>query len=329
VTQCDIDFLYNSFATIDHGPGDIYFDSNQTMSYNIYLGPQHKMYLQDDMSLNGSTWYIHFSRADEPLLYIDAGKTVTLEDVVLKDFSPEYVSFGDATSKLIFGSGTTIELAENIVLSDQWTFTGDCTIKGFDKTIGFATGGMLDVYDSSILRLEDVTLCGVGYTPDNLRCRTNDGLIVLQDTKVGLVSDYSFSYGAMIFKQEVKITGSSTFEYATNQTSTIEACSTLFVDFGTTFHYSPPVADRDLLYMTNTSSRLHLNGCTLSSSPTGFRATRGMILFDNFVTLSAQGQVDSEAIAFGNIDDATGATDPIVGVLGGAYVEAYGYIDMK
>ena len=327
VNQDDINILYSYVGSIDHGPGDIYFDTNQTMSYNIYLGPQHKMFLEGDMTLNGSTWYIHFSRADEPLLFIDPGKTVTLRDVVLKDFSPDLVSFGDSDSKLIFGGGTTLELAENVSLTQEWTFTGDCTIKGFDKTITLGTGARLDVYGGGTLRLEDVELCGVG--AENLRCRTTDGVIVLQDSKIGLASDYTFSYGAMIFKQEVKITGTNTFAYSTEQTSTIDSCATLFVDFGATFHYAPPIANRDLLYMTDTSSRLHLNGCTLSSTPTGFRATRGMVLFDNFVTLSAQGQVSSEAISFGKTDDPSGTNDVMVGVLGGAYVEAYGYIDMK
>ena len=327
--QADIDLLYQYFSTIDHGPSDISFDTNQTMSYNIYLGPEHTMSILDNMILNGGSWYIHFSRADNPIFFVDPGKTVTLQNVVLKDFSPDYVSFGDASSKLVFGEGTTLELAENITLATELTFTGDCTIKGFDKEINFAAGGRLDVYDGSTLRLEDVELCGVGYAEDNLRCRTNDGSIVLQNCKLGIANNYSFSYGSMLFKEDVRITGTSTFEYSTMMGSTIDVCSCLLVDFGSTFKYAPPIANRDLLIMTNTSSKLHLNGCTLHSTTTGLRLTKGMVLFDNFVTLSADGQVVSEAISFGKTDDPSGTNDAIVGVLGGAYVEAYGYIDMK
>jgi len=325
----DISNLYVYINSIDHGPYNIFFSVTQTMSYNIYLGPHHKMYLQDDLTLNGSTWYIHFSRANEPLLYIDAGKTVTLRDVVLKDFHPDYVSFGDVNSKLVFGGGTILELIDDFVLTHQWTFTGDCKIKGFETKITLGSGGIIDVYDSSSLTLEDLTISGLSALSNNMRCRTNDGSIIIKDSELAMSDDYAFTIGSMRFEHDARLTGTKVFTYSTSMTSTIASESMIYVDHGTTFKYDPPVANRYLLYMTDTTSKLNLNGCVLYSTPTGLILKRGMVLFDNYVTLSAEGLLQSEAIALGDPVDADGIDDLIVNVLGGAYVETYGYVDMK
>lgn len=315
----DTALLFSYLSTIDHGPFELYFDSPPTMSYNIYLGPQHRMFLQSDMTFNGSTWYIHFSRANEPLLFIDPGKTVTLRDVVLKDFHPSYVSFGDEDSTLVFGGGTTVEIIEDFTLSEQWTFTGNCTIKGFNTKITLGAGGIIDVYDGSTLTLEDITISGLSSITNNLRCRTNDSSIVCKDSELALSDDYAFTVGSISFVHDVKLSGTKAFVYSSLMSSTIANESSLYIDHGTTFSYAPPIANRNLLVMTDTTSRLHLNGAVLYSTPTGLRLTEGMVLLDNYVTISAQGIVQAEAIFF---------DDLIVVPLGGSYVETYGYIDM-
>jgi len=329
VIHPDIDNIYLFLSTIDHGPFNLYFDSDTTMSYNIYLGPHHNMQLAADMTLNGSTWYIHFSRANEPLLLIDPGKTVTLRDIVLKDFHPSYVSFGDATSELVFGGGTTIEFIDDFTLTRRWTFTGNCKLKGFDTKITLGSGGVIDVYDGSSLTLEDLTISGLSSTLNNLRCRTNDGSIVLKDSELALSNDYVFDTGSLSFEHDVKLTGTRTFVYSSSMTSTIASESRLYVDHGVTLRYDPPIANGHLLYMTNTTSKLHLNGCVLCSTPTGLILKRGMVFFDNYVTLSAEGLLQSEAIVFGDPVDVSGTDDLIIVPLGGSYVETYGYIDTK
>lgn len=327
--NADLDLLFLYFSTIDHGPYNYIFNTNITQTFNIYLGPHHKMFLQEDLNYNGSTWYIHFSRASEPLLYIDPGKTVTLHNVVLKDFHPDYVSYGDANSNLVFGGGTTIEFIEDFTLTRQWTFTGDAKVKGFETKIALGVGGIIDVYDSSSLTLEDLSIAGLSSITNNLRCRTNDGSIVVKDSELMLSNDYALSTGGMRFVHESKLTGTNRFVYATSMTSTLATESLLYVDHGVTFSYCPPTADRNLFVMTDTTSKLHLNGAVLHSTSTGMMLRCGMVLFDNYVTLSAEGLTVSEAIALGDPADADGVDDVVCCALGGAYIETFGYIDMK
>jgi hypothetical protein len=320
----DIMTLNSYVSTVDHGPSNVYYDTSVTMSYNVYLGPLHTMEIRNSLVLDGATYYIHFSRSNQPLFFIDAGKTVTLQNVVLKDFLPEQVSFGDAQSKLVFGQGTTIELGGPISLSQPWTFIGNSKVQGNAITLG--NGGLLDVA-GGVLSLDNIVLQNLG--ANQLRCRTNDGVIQLRDSELVLASNYNFSYGALEFTHDVKLCGTNTFVYSSVMGSTIDAASRLLLDTGITFSYDPVTANRDLLYMTDTSAVLHLNGCTLYSTVTGLRLSRGRVLFDNFVTLSADGTVAAQALSFGKVEDLAGVNDVIVEVLSGADVEQYGYVDIK
>ena len=83
-------------------------------------------------------------------------------------------------------------------------------------------------------------------------------------------------------------------------TSTIAQKSMLFFDFDTTFSYDPPIANRDLLYMVDGTSAFFLNGCTLHSTATGLRLTKGFLFLDNGTTFSCEGTNISESISFGD-----------------------------
>jgi len=319
--------LSSGLDSIDHGPGDIYYSSNTIMSYNIYLGPEHKMHIQDDMVLNGSTYYIHFSRANEYLLLMDSGKSLTLQNIVLKDFSPDYVS---DWSNIEFGDGVTIELCKDETLSNVWTFTSQGRIKGFGNTIALSSGGRIETSSDNNLILEDLIISGVAYEAENLRCRFSDSSITLKNSLLVLENDYTFSFGSFIFEDEVTIMGpTKSFVYSSESTSTINSESTLFVDIDTTFSYDPTVANRDLLVMSGTTSRLYLNGCTLYSTATGMRLKNGTALFDNFVTVSADGQGVSEAISFGDENASLDEDGVRTEVLSGARVEVYGYVYIR
>ena len=108
--------------------------------------------------------------------------------------------------------------------------------------------------------------------------------------------------------------------------STIDFNSTLYVDNGATFRYAPTRVERDLLYMKDKSSRLFLDGCTLHSTKTGMRLTRGKLLLDNNVVFSSEGNAVSEAICFG---DGTAANDLDIQVLADAQVNVYGRLEYE
>ena len=104
-------------------------------------------------------------------------------------------------------------------------------------------------------------------------------------------------------------------------TSSIASSATLSIMEGAVFHYAPASNNRDLLYMTDRTSSLYLNSCTLKSTTTGLRLTRGSLFIDNDVTFSCDGIEPSESISFG---DGTVSNDVDVTGLSGTEVTVYG-----
>ena len=165
-------------------------------------------------------------------------------------------------------------------------------------------------------------------------------MIVLDNIELTLSRSYSFTTGSLRFEHDVVVTGSQVFTYLTRKSSTIASNSTLLFDIGSTFNYAPtgvgstdgsffsqteiqdlasglsdnfgvarsttklfPEIPKDLLVMTDKSSRLFLNGCTLKSSQAGLRLTKGTLVVDHknfFQNYNNPNKRREMAITFGN-----------------------------
>ena len=199
------------------------------------------------------------------------------------------------------------------------TFIDHGHIKSDNHHIVLEDGGAIVAGAGAHLTIENAEIYGI--SGSNLRCEDDTSIIELKGCTLRLDSDYSFSLGRFLFKQEVVITGTHKFIYDSRMGSTIDVNGVLMIDPGTTFSYAPPGNNRDLLYMTDKSSLLYLNGCTLYSTATGMRLTRGSLFLDNDVTFSCAGTNPSESIAFG---DGTSDGDLDVTWLSGAYLTVHG-----
>ena len=196
----------------------------------------------------------------------------------------------------------------------------DTVINGFSSgNIILSAGSELFIENNTTTTLKNLTLTNL--SAERLVMGGIGSTLALENVTVFLDGDYSFTQGHLYIHDDVNICGTNSFAYQAAQQSYIAPFSTLYFDVGSTFSYKPTVATRTLLSMNNETSRLYLNGCTLYSTSTGFRLDRGTVLFDNFVTLSADGQVDSESISFGESDNV------VTEVLSAACVEIFGYVN--
>ena len=150
----------------------------------------------------------------------------------------------------------------------------------------------------------------------------SNSVLALENTTIFLDGDYSFTQGYLYIHHDVKICGTSNFNYLSTQSCYIDQFSKLYFDFDTTFNYAITAESfRELIHMTDNTSKLHLNGCSLYSTSTGMKLTSGQVFFDNLVTLSSGGQTVEEAMLFQD--------DCVVTPLSGACVEVYGQVDFK
>jgi hypothetical protein len=228
-----------------------------------------------NMTWNGGGCAIQFARGtgQSASLVVAAGKTVTFENVVLKDFSSACCSLG-ASASLVFGNGVTIELGANEDLSMTWSFTGQSTasiIRGVGNNlnlgslssnyVGLSVGaGGASASSSTTLWLNDVHIVGLqgGVNLDNfvtanttystarsyiasrnlIRCVNYGDIINLRNSDITLAGNYTLTAGSINIYNDVAIKGQGyTFAFSSNGTLAIQSASTLLVDRNVTFSY--------------------------------------------------------------------------------------------
>jgi len=286
--------------TIDHGPLPV--DINQTttsLSFDIWLSREHKMFVNVDSTLDGHGHFIHFSHDGTDLLNIADGKTLVLKNVVLKGLTEDDLGLG-AGSHIIFGDGTLVSLFADPDLNMTWTFQGQTILNGSGEELKLKSQGNIFVTGTgSSLLFENIVVSGVA--GNNIRCMDDSCTFSFYNTTLILDDTYSLTTGKFEVLSTLDIVGSWTFNYATQAQSIIQPNGTLLLDMGSIFNYAPISNNRDLLSMADVTSRLYMNGATVASTTTGLRLTNGMLIIDKENFLRNDGAVAlSQGISFGN-----------------------------
>lgn len=209
----------------------------------------------------------------------------------------------------------TLVLDSDVNILAPINFRRTCKINGRGKRINLSSGSFI-VRPGATLTIEDAEIQGMGSS--NLRCMTNNGAITLRNSIVTLAREYTFSQGALLFAENVVLTGTNKFNYTSKLSSTIASASTLFLDHDVTFSYAPLRAAQNLLYMADATSELYLNGCSLHSTRTGLSLSDGILTLDDKVTMSSEAKFNAEALRLNsNLD---------IRVRGGASLELFGRV---
>ncbi len=216
-------------------------------------------------------------------------------------------------------SNLTLGLTNDIAFQGRMFFQGACRIDGQGTNFSLNGGGLF-VRPGSSLIIQDLTIDGI--TSNNFSCITDSGDITLRNVNLILSNNYTFSKGAILFDtQDTLITDDKQnriFTFSTKRTSTIGSQASLIIDNGVTFSYVPPVAKKNLLFFTDKTSVLFLNGATLSTTFTGLKLDTGTLLLDNHVTISCAGRNSGESLDFG--------TNLTINLNSNALVDLYGPI---
>lgn len=213
--------------------------------------------------------------------------------IVQKSTYPGLGSGTNAACPLIFDT-TSLICNSDISVMAPVQFSGNCKVNGRGKRIYFKNGGSFLVRPNSNLMLEDLELKGI--KGSNLSNLMSNGSITLRNCIINLAGDYTFSQGAILFQEDVVITGTNKFNYTSRQTSTIAPNAQLMFDMDVTFSYAPTIPNQNLLYMPDVNATLYLYGCTLHSTRTGLSLKNGTVLVDDSVTMSSEAKYPAESI---------------------------------
>ncbi|MFC1854876.1 WD40 repeat domain-containing protein, partial [Candidatus Dependentiae bacterium] len=313
--------LHNSWSisTLDHGPADIWLsDGLTTLTYDVVLSSSHRLHAlgfgaESDNICDGEGRKISL-RFDgtNPLIFVDAGVTVTFKNLIVEGFSDGAIDLADDESSLVFGDGAYVTINDVQTLSRTWTFSGETVLEGYGNELDLGEGG-ITVNSWSSLLLKSIKLDGVADT--NVLCLDQNATISFRDVVWTQTNNYNFMRGAMDVLTELDLTGTASwyFYYSSTETSTVHANAVMKVGRDMTFSYSPDSIGQEMFRMANSTAIIYLDNATLHSTTTGIRLFNGRIVVEGISNLVSDASVLSEAMCFGDdIDEAKDLTFDIL-----------------
>jgi len=249
--------------------------------------------VKGDVNLNGGT--------------LSLGRDLRFEDVV--DFIGTGKIYGDSESHSISFPGNlkswsysytfqdvAMTFNSDLELSSEFTFQNTCTVDCHGCQLDLRPGGSLYVASGADLTLKNAHL--VGMKDDNLLCLSGSSRVRLVNSSLLLSGNYTINQGIIDVYLENKITGTGQFSYQSAQDLTIRSKSKLFIDRNITFSYDSSAAAKDKLVFEDSSSILHLNGCTVHSTHTGLELTGGRVIIEDKVAFQNEAVNRAEATVF-------------------------------
>lgn len=274
------------------------------------------------ITLNGGTL-----RLDSDLVCVDAIRLLSSGSVDLDCYRIQLGSGNTSWAGTIAWEGTSgvIDMDANVELTGMWTFSGDIVIQGNGNTIDLADVGVLCVRPGSTLRIKNSTITGI--TGTNIRCCNNEGTILLDSVAWMQDGLFTFTQGAMEYKNNVTMYGSgAVFAYQTSLPSLIRSQAVLTLDDSFTYSYDPCIiASKNLFTFENESSQFVLKGATFHATGTGVNFTKGAVRIERGCRFASEKIMDSdgnwidEGITFG--DGVSDANDVYIKLEDGATLQ--------
>ncbi len=196
----------------------------------------------------------------------------------------------------INGHGNTLLLGGDLTIPTGKILhiMGDTIIDGKGKTLFLNEHAQLFVDTNVTLTLKNLSVVTTRNSLTNpaIRCAALKSKLALDNVMLAPVGDFLFKEGQFFVHNDVIFTGTSSFIYTSTRPSYITSRACLGFDLGTTFSFAPATNSNEQLVLSDPTSNLYLNGCSLLTTGTGMRLTKGLVLFDNKVTCNSYASSD-------------------------------------
>lgn len=225
-----------------------------------------------------------------------------------------YISYGNATGTVTVlnrisipfldscftFSNVSIYLNNDLFIQNSCIqFSGRSAIYGGGNTLTLMPTATLSVGPNSQLKLENITVAGV--SGQNFNPIDDTGSFLFNTVNWVLSGNYLFNAGSFIVQDSLTVQGAgNSFQYLTDQVSTVSVFSQLMFDYGTTFSYAPTSNANTLLNLFNTTSSLKLSSALLYVSNAGLNLQKGLFIADGNSFLANSGLNSSQGITFGD-----------------------------
>jgi len=200
----------------------------------------------------------------------------------------------------IDGMSNTVVLEGNLNLPENYilNITGDTIIDGNGSDLYLGAWSQISIDSNVTLTLRNMTLKNsyTNYTVAPIRPAAINSRLALDNVKVRLADNFNFDQGQLFIHNDVVFSGTYRFSYNSPAHARITSNSCLYFDQNSIFDYHPSTTNTGLIEFEDVSASMHLNGCTLQTTDTGLRLTKGQLFLDNKVTLSSQGNTRLDSV---------------------------------
>jgi len=273
-----------------------------------YSFTQGNLFVHNDVNIAGNYAFKYESLQDGYL--VDDSRLLFIDKVTI-----------EGNDYFVKGDGNKIIFEDELQVPATLRFKNDMIIDGNDNPLILGASGNLFVDNGVTVTLQNMIIKDL--SDGKIIMGDLNSQLVLDNVVIWLDGDYSFTQGSFFVHNDVIISGSShTFKYQSDENSFIMKQSKLNIDNGVRFSYEPtPGNDDDYLVMIDNTSYLYLKGSTLYAQDSGLVLDTGTVIFDDLVTLSADGQSVASGIEFK--PNITAIMVP------GSNVQVYGVIDFN
>jgi WD40 repeat protein len=199
----------------------------------------------------------------------------------------------------IYGQYTGLILDGNLTLATNKVLhlRGNTFIDGNGHFLSVGDNAQIFVDTDATVTLRNLVVRNGQHTQTfpPIKLASHGSKLCLDNTMLAPGNDFLFPQGQFFVHNDVKFTGTSAFIFTSPVPSWITSNSRLFFDIGTTFSIAPATftdapyrlnttyVDCNFIKMTDKSSQLYLDGCSLYATHTGVRFTKGSTYLNNTV----------------------------------------------
>ena len=241
------------------------------------------------IDLDGSGFVVQMPRGQSSVIVIPDGKTVTLKNMVLRDFAPEHVLLG-VGSALSFGDGILLQLSDDCILTSTWRFSGKAVIDGRYKNLelGKSTQAGIVLSQGSTLRIVNANITGL--SDEKLRAEADDCCLELSSSVLQMNSTCTFALGSVDIYNDVSVTGAgSLFLFDSSGAFTIKRGAQFSLDSDVTFKYDALNQKNSGFVFENETSRLSLHNARLLSGRSGLALDKGIVVISGVSSFDTEG----------------------------------------
>ncbi len=184
-----------------------------------------------------------------------------------------------------------------VQLQGPLLFSGVCSIAGGGNTLNLNSQSITVATGSSLL-FKNIVLEGI--TGTNLQCADSTGIISFENVSCLVNNTMQINQGQLAIIGDLSITGTGTFVYASNQTSTIFHGAQWYFDRGMTFSYFSQNGSNNLINFADSTAQLYLYETALYAQPTGLQLSKGTVTIDGQCPFYSYASTQTNGILIGD-----------------------------